>query len=310
MPLLSRKKLILVKTETTSGTDAAPLGTDALLVRNLEITPQSVDVVERELVRPYYGNFSQLVAKTSTAISFEVELAGSGTAGTAPKYDAALKACGLSGTVVATTSVTYAPVTTIFSSCTIHYNVDGVRHKMVGCRGTVSLNCTVGQIPTLKFDMQGLYTAPDDFASPAVTYTNQAAPLVFRQGSSSAFSFLSYAGVLNSFEFNLSNELVYRELVGGIKEVLLVGRKPSGNVTMEATSITTKDYFAASLTSTTGSATFLHGTTAGNKCLFTAPYVDITNPSYSDQDSVVMLNVPFNALPSAAGNDEFTLVFT
>jgi hypothetical protein len=80
-----------------------------------------------------------------------VELAGSGTAGTAPAYGSILKACGFSETIVASTSVTYAPVSSSFSSVTIYYNVDGVRHKLTGCRGTFTLNGTVGDIPYIEF---------------------------------------------------------------------------------------------------------------------------------------------------------------
>lgn len=310
MPLLSRKRLIAAKIETTSGTDSVPTGTDALLVRNLDITPLSGDVVSRDLIRPYFGNYDQLIAKTSVAVSFEVELAGSGVAGTAPKYDAVLKACAMSGTVVATTSVTYAPVSSSISSCTIYYNVDGVLHKLTGCRGDMSMSCAVGQIPVLKFDMTGVYNAPTDTAALVPTFAAQATPLVFRQGNTSAFSILSYSAVLQSLEFNLANEIIYRELVGGTKEVLLTDRKPAGSVMIEMPTIAAKDFFAASLLTTTGNLTFLHGTVAGNKVQFTAPYVDVTNPTYGDQDSVVMLNIPYVATPSSAGNDEFQLIFT
>ena len=310
MPLLSRKRLIAAKIESTVGTDSVPTGTDALLVRNLDITPLSGDVVSRDLVRPYFGNYDQLIAKTSVAVSFEVELSGSGAAGTAPKYDAVLKACAMSGTVVATTSVTYAPVSSSISSCTIYYNVDGVLHKLTGCRGDMSMSCAVGAIPVLKFNMTGVYNAPTDTAALTPTYAAQATPLVFRQGNTSAFSLFSYSAVLQSLEFNLSNEIVYRELVGGTKEVLLTDRKPAGSVQIEMPTIAVKDYFAASLLTATGNLTFLHGTTAGNRVTFTAPYVDVTNPTYGDQDSVVMLNIPYVATPSSAGNDEFSLAFT
>ena len=310
MPLLSRKRLIAAKIESTVGTDSVPTGTDALLVRNLDITPLSGDVVSRDLVRPYFGNYDQLIAKTSVAVSFEVELSGSGAAGTAPKYDAVLKACAMSGTVVATTSVTYAPVSSSISSCTIYYNVDGVLHKLTGCRGDMSMSCAVGAIPVLKFNMTGVYNAPTDTAALTPTYAAQATPLVFRQGNTSAFSLFSYSAVLQSLEFNLSNEIVYRELVGGTKEVLLTDRKPAGSVQIEMPTIAVKDYFAASLLTATGNLTFLHGTTAGNRVTFTAPYVDVTNPTYGDQDSVVMLNIPYVATPSSAGNDEFQLIFT
>ena len=310
MALLSRKRLILVKTEATYGTDSTPAGTDALLVRNLDITPLSGDVVSRDLIRPYLGNFDQLIGLTSVGITFEVELAGSGTAGTAPKFDAILKACGLSATIVSSTSVTYAPVSDSFSSATIYFNVDGVLHKLTGCRGSLTMSCAVGAIPTLAFNLTGVYNAPTDTAQPAVTYSAQATPLIFREGNTSSFSFFSYSGVLQSVDFNLANDLVYRELVGGTKETLITDRKPAGTVMIEAPTIATKDFFTTALGSSTGNLTFLHGTTAGNRVTFTASQVDVLNPTYQDQDSIMMLSVPYVALPTTAGNNEFSLAFT
>ena len=81
MPLLSRKRLILAKIEATYGTDPTPTGAEAILVRNLEITPLEAETVSRELIRPYLGASDQLLAQTRVGINFEVELAGSGTAG-------------------------------------------------------------------------------------------------------------------------------------------------------------------------------------------------------------------------------------
>ena len=310
MPLLSRKRLILAKTEATYGTDSVPAGTDAVLVRSLEVTPLESDVVSRDLIRPYYGNSDQLLANTRVRCSFEVELAGSGTAGTAPRYDALLKSCAMSATIVASTSVTYAPVSSSFSSCTIVYNVDGVQHKLTGARGTVTMNCQLGQIPTLQFEMTGIYNAPTDTAQPAVTYSNQATPLIFKEGNTSSFQFFSYSGCLSMVSFNLANEIVYRELIGCTKEVLITDRKPAGEVMIEAPTIATKDYFGIALASATGNLTFLHGTTAGNRVTFTASQADVTQPTYSDQDGIQMLTLPYVALPTTAGNNEFSLAFT
>jgi hypothetical protein len=310
MPLLSRKRLILAKIESTYGTDSTPAGTDAVLVRSLEVTPIEADIVSRDLIRPYLGNSDQLLANVRVNCSFEVELAGSGTAGTAPRYDALLKACGMSGTVVASTSVTYAPVSSSFSSCTIIYNVDGVQHKLTGVRGTVTMNCQLGEIPTLQFEMTGIYNAPTDTAQPSVTYSAQATPLIFREGNTSAFSFFSYSGCLMSVDFNLANEVVYRELIGCTKEVLITDRKPAGTVVIEAPTIATKDYFSLAIGSATGNLTFQHGTTAGNRVTFTASQVDATQPAYTEQDGIQMLSVPYVALPTTAGNNEFSLAYT
>jgi hypothetical protein len=311
MPLLSRKRLILAKTETTYGTDPTPTGAaNAILVRNLEITPLQADTVTRDLIRPYLGNSDQLLAQTRVEVTFEVELAGSGTAGTAPAYGPVLKACGLSETVAASTSVTYAPVSASFSSVTIHFHNDGIRHKVTGCRGTFELNAEVGQIPVISFTMTGIYNAPTDEALPSPTYANQSAPLIFKNGNTSNFSIFSYSGCLQSLSFQMANEVVYRELVGCTKESLIVNRAPAGDVVIEAPSIATKDFFAIATGSSTGSISFQHGGTAGNIVTFTTAQSDIANPSYSDQDGIQMLNLPYVAVPTSAGNDELSLVYT
>ena len=311
MPLLSRKRLILAKTESTYGTDSSPTGAaNAILVRNLEITPLQADTVTRDLIRPYLGNSDQLLAQTRVEVTFEVELAGSGAAGTAPAYGAVLKACGLSETVVATTSVTYAPVSASFSSVTIYFHNDGIRHKVTGCRGTFELSAEVGQIPTISFTMTGIYNAPTDEALASPTYANQAAPLIFKNGNTSNFSIFSYSGCLQSLSFQIANEVVYRELVGCTKESLIVNRAPAGDVVIEAPTITAKDFFAIATGSSTGSISFQHGATAGNIVTFTTGQSDIANPSYSDQDGIQMLNLPYVAVPTSAGNDELSLVYT
>jgi hypothetical protein len=307
---LTRKRLIQVKKESTYGTDSTPIGTDALLVRNLEITPIEADVVSRDLIRNYLGNSPQLLANTRVSITFQVEMAGSGTAGTAPRYGGILQACGLSETIVASTSVTYAPVSSSFSSATIYFNNDGIRHIMTGCRGTFTLNAEVGQIPTIDFTMIGVYNAPTDTALPTTTYSAQASPLIFRQGNTSGFQFFSYAGCLQSVSLDIANETVYRELVGCTKEVQITNRAPNGTVMIEAVSLATKDFFSTAQTETTGNLTFLHGTTAGNRVTLTAGQCDISNPTYGDQDGVQMLNIPYVAVPTTAGNDELSLAFT
>ncbi len=307
---LTRKRLIQVKKESTYGTDSTPIGTDALLVRNLEITPIEADVVSRDLIRNYLGNSPQLLANTRVSITFQVEMAGSGTAGTAPRYGGILQACGLSETIVASTSVTYAPVSSSFSSATIYFNNDGIRHIMTGCRGTFTLNAEVGQIPTIDFTMIGVYNAPTDTALPTTTYSAQASPLIFRQGNTSAFQFFSYAGCLQSVSLDIANETVYRELVGCTKEVQITNRAPNGTVMIEAVSLATKDFFSIAQTETTGNLTFLHGTTAGNRVTLLSGQCDISNPTYGDQDGVQMLSIPYVAVPTAAGNDELSLAFT
>ncbi len=312
MALLLRKRLILIETESTYGTDPTPTGADAVLVRDLSITPQSSDVVSRELIRPYLGASPQLLANTRVECTFSVELAGSGAAGTAPQYGKALKACGLAETVASGTSVTYDPVSSSFESITIHYLIDGVRHKMTGCRGTVAITASVGEIPTLDFSFTGIYNAPDDSALVTPTYANQADPLLFKNGNTSSFQLLSYSGNLQDFSFELGNEIVYRELIGAGKEVLITNREATGSVSIEAVLMATKDYFASAADddAALGNLQFTHGSTAGNIVQFTSSKVDLGDVSYGDSDGIAMLEIPYTCVPDSAANTEFDLIFT
>jgi hypothetical protein len=280
-----------------------------VLVRDLTITPQSSDVVSREVVRPFLGAFQQLLANTRVEVTFSVELAGSGTAGTAPRYGDALKACGFSETIASNTSVTYAPVSSSFSSIAIHYNTDGVRHIVTGCRGSFTVNGSVGEIPSIDFTFTGIYNAPTDTALPAVTYGNQATPLIFKNGNTTGFQLLSHSAALQSISMDLGNELVYRELVGGTKETLITNRNISGSVQIEAMALGTKDYFAAALAETSGNLTFLHGTAAGNKVQVSSTKADIGDVAYAEMDGIQMLEIPYTLVPSTA-NDEVSIVYT
>jgi hypothetical protein len=107
---LTRKGLIIAAKESTYGTDATPVGADAIKVANINITPLQSDVVSRQIVRPFLGNPEQLLANQRVELTFDVELTGSGVAGTAPAYGILLQACGFAEAVSAATSVTYTPV--------------------------------------------------------------------------------------------------------------------------------------------------------------------------------------------------------
>ena len=312
MPLLSRKRLLLAKLETTVGTDPTPtVGSDAIEVRNIDVTPLEVDTVSRDLIRPFLGHAEQLLSQQRVAINFEVELAGSGSAGTAPAYGPLLQACRCTETVVSSTSVTYAPNSDATpKSVTIYFNNDGVLHKITGSRGTFSLSAEVGAVPFISFQMTGVYNAPSDVAISSPTYADQADPLVFKNGNSSSFQVFSYSGAVQSVSFDVNNTVVYRELVGGTKSIEVTDRAPAGECVIEATTIATKDFFTAATGTSTGNLTFQHGSTAGNIVTFTAAQIDLGGPSYSDQDGIQMLTLPYIATPTSAGNNEFSLVMT
>ena len=311
MPKLHRKRSILAKAESSYGSDPTPTGSaNYVQVIDLNIEPVVSDEVSRDLIRPYMGNYEVIPANTRVNVTFDVEMSGSGSAGTAPKYGAILKACALSETVVSSTSVTYAPVTTPSDSVTLFVNYDGVRHKVTGARGTFSMNCEVNAIPRISFSVTGIFNAPTDTALPTVTVRNQASPLIFKNGSTSNFAIFGYAAALQSWSLDFNNEVIYRELVGGTKEVLITDRRPSGTVVVEAVALSAHNFFTDYTGTSTGTNTWLHGTVAGNKVTVSCPQTDLGQPTYEESDGVTMLSLPFYATPTATSNNEFSLVYT
>ena len=311
MPKLHRKRSILAKAESSYGSDPTPTGSaNYVQVIDLNIEPIVSDEVSRDLIRPYMGNYEVIPANTRVNVTFDVEMSGSGTAGTAPKYGAILKACGLSETVVSSTSVTYAPVTTPSDSVTLFVNYDGIRHKVTGARGTFSLNCEVNNIPRISFSLTGIFNAPTDTALPTVTVSNQASPLIFKNGSTSNFAIFGFAAALQSWNLDFNNEVIYRELVGGTKEVLITDRRPSGTAVIESPALSAHNFFTDYTGTSTGTNTWLHGTVAGNKVTVSCPQTDLGQPTYEESDGITMLSLPFMATPTASANNEFSLVYT
>ncbi|OXE37444.1 MAG: hypothetical protein CGW95_01450 [Phenylobacterium zucineum] len=314
MALLSRKRVILAKTETTYGTDPTPTGAaNAILVRNLDVTPLDAEIVSRDLVRPYFGNYDQIIAAQKVQVSFEVELQGAGAAGTAPAYGPLLIACGMAETVVASTRVDYKPVSSSFSSVTIYFQpqdntaASSPLHKVTGCRGNVEVTMNAKALPVLKFTFTGIYNTVADAANLTATYTAFKTPIAVNKANTPVFTFFGFSGVMSEFGMNLNNDVVYRNLVNS-ESVILTDRKAGGTVVFEAPTVTAKDFWATALGTTLGSMQITHGTVAGSIVDISATStVDLVNPSYTEMDSIVMLSCPYVLTPTTAGNDEFTI---
>ena len=56
MPRYIRNTVILAKVETTAGTDIVPVvGSNAILVSDMSITPLDAQNIDRDLIRGYFG---------------------------------------------------------------------------------------------------------------------------------------------------------------------------------------------------------------------------------------------------------------
>ena len=311
---LWRNRMILAKAESTYGTSSAPTGTDAIRVgTDLNLAPLQMELVDRELLYGWIGNMPRAVVQRLAQISFSFELAGSGTAGTPPKPGVFLRAAGYSQTIVATTSVTYAPIGTGYEGITINCRHGGKQHLLTGVRGNVSFNgFTVNGLPMLQFEGLGIYNTPSDQSDPTPTYDNQADAVVVNSDNTPTVSVGGFAACMESFTFGAGRSPIFRQLAGCSKQIRIdQERTPEGEIVIESPTITAKNFFADAVAQTATEIEWVHGTTAGNIVTFNAPTCSLGDPTYGDSDGIEMLTLPFRPIPSLDdGYDDHTIVFT
>lgn len=303
-----RRLALLAKTEVSYGTDPVPTGmANAIQAIDAVLTPLVAQQISRDLLRPYLGHPGVLLTGEHAMVEFSVELAGSGTAGTAPAFGPLLLACGMSETIVAATSVTYAPVSSLYNAVTIYFNRDGVRHVLLGARGSWTLDLTVGRVPRLRFRFLGLIGTISDTALPAVTLTAWKRPAKVNKANTT-ITLHGLALVTPGLTLDLGARVEPRMLVGE-ETIEIVDRQATGSVTPDAVLLATKNWMSIARGETTGALSAVHGTVAGNIATIAGPSVQIGPPTEQEAQGILTNTLPLILQPDA-GNDELSIAFT
>ncbi|MCV2365533.1 hypothetical protein LNV23_18955 [Paucibacter sp. DJ1R-11] len=318
MPRYIKNTAILAKIETTAGTDAVPTGAaDAVLVSELSITPLEAQNVDRALVRPFFGASEQLVATAYLRCSFTVELAGSGTAATAPQWGDLLLACATAEALLATPNrVEYTPVSTALKTLTIYWYDDGVLHKMVGAMGNCKLSAKVGDRPKLMFDFMGVDAGISAATPSGVAFTAWKTPPTMAKanvvditlGCTYATGALSGGSVVPStgIELDLGNSVNFVALLSN-ERIDITDRQVSGHVDLDLTAAQEVSYMATVKANNTQGLGLTIGTAAGNKIILFAPAVQLINPTKQELNGSRLVGFDCRFVP-VSGNDEVRLI--
>lgn len=298
-----RKKALLLKAESTYGVDPTPTGSaNAMLVSNLEITPFESDTVSRDNVQPHLGARQVLHTGLRVRVTFDIEVAGSGSLGVAPPYAPALLATGMNETENTGVSMVYGLVSEDEDSVYMYFHMDGSLHKVKGARGNVDIVINALGILVYRFNFLGIYVAPSATADPTVVLTAFQQPKFGSNTNTPTFTLDGFAGKLRSLTINGGRTVAYRHLIGG-ESVEITDRTMSGEIVIEAPALGTKNFFAVAEAETIVDLNIVHGVTAGNIVEFDHK-VQLLQPSYQNEDNIVMLRMGLNLVPTAAGNDE------
>jgi hypothetical protein len=309
-----RNRILLAEEEATYGLDPTPtVSTNAVEVSNVKVNYQG-DLLTRDNVRSNISPVSPVVGKRWTEVSFDLELKGGGTRGTAARIGDLLEACSMAETASAGSSVTYTPTSSSQKSITIYvYDNDSasaVLHKITGAVGSFTLKVSAGQYGVLSFTFKGIYNTPTDVAIPsAPTYESTIPPIV----ESASFTLNSDADlIIQELSLDLANDIAVRDDISsanGIKAFQITNRNPKGNFNPEALLIAGYPFWADWVASAQRALSLVIGTVSGNIITITAPKVTLDNISDGDRERVLTREIPFT-LGQSVGNDEISIKFT
>lgn len=309
MPKFYDRKVILQKIEPTEGTDAAPaVATDAILTRNYTPNVLEMDTRTRNLDLPYFGARPQIPVNLRRGATFEVDMAGSGTAITAPAWMKLNRIAGFDAGVPGASSVIQKPISTGIVSASQWAYVDDLLLKTVGARASMGVRMEDDEFPFFTYTVLGRAPlAGESEAVPGAPVHTAWKEPVLASTENTTFTLDGYALPLRRMELDSNNDLAFRSLIGPQDRVTWRNRAWGGRILGELPNLATKNFFTNIRSGATVALSVIHGTATGNIVKIDAPEVQIVGIDTPEEDGILMVALDVILRPSA-GNDE--IVFT
>lgn len=306
--MLEAKTQLTIKLEGEEGTAETLAAADAILHANGKFTPDT-PMFQRPMRSSSLSPFSSVPGARSASIEFDIELKGSGTAGTAPEWAAALMGCGFAEAVLVGTSVAYTPASSSVGSYTLALYEDGMIHKIWGARGTVKLALKNGEPGMLSFSFTGAdYSVVDGALLSGASYDSTKPPAFL----TAQLLIDSYAALLSSLEIDMANALALRADANqdsGYFSTIISSRLPVMTFDPEKVLVATYDFYGKLRSGNEGALSTVVGATAGNICTITATKVQYGKIDEAERDGIRSLGIDCQ-LNRSIGDDELSLAFT
>lgn len=304
-PRFFRKLACLTKIEATYGVDSAPAVADAILMANVTFRPLVAQRLTRDLLLPYLGNQGVILTGMYATIEGDIELAGSGAAGTPPRWGSVMRIGGMTETIEAGVGVTYERADYPQDSGTIHFVMDGVQHVLLGSRANLAPSWSTSALPRMRSSITGLLGTVTTVANPAVSKTGWITPLPVNKANTT-LSLHGWSAVGSSLSLDLGNTVTPRFLIGD-EAILITNQQATGSVVIDAPPLATFDPLAIAKARTRGVLDFQHGTVAGNIIDVTASAVELGEPQPGESDGVLINTIALDVCVTD-GFDDLTIV--
>ena len=308
MALVSNQ-IVQVKVESTSGTYEAPGSGDSILCSNVTVTPTSARMYDRDVIKGTLGGLQQIYAGSLMQVTFDIEIKGSGTAGTAPEADAVFQMAGFAPTAVASTSVTYDPISSGFNTCSIAVDLDGKLVKIKGAVANLDFSLTTGEVAMANVTATGRLESITDGAVSGSSYDATVPAALINV----PFTIGGYGAVVNAISIGMNNAIALPPSIAdaeGYGQPRITKRSVEGSFDPEQELVATASFDADWRSGdvkvlTTGGI----GAAAGNITNFTCSYVHYRDVQTGDREGILTHDIPFGASENA-GDDEISIAFT
>ena len=176
-------------------------------------------------------------------------------------------------------------------SVAVEHYLDGLRRRVVGCKGNLTISAEAGKAGEIAAEWQGTPNLHDDKSRPSGIVYPTISPPRFVNGKAEVDGILLHH---KKVELNLNNELA-RDPDGnhpnGDLGVDIINRDPSYTVDVKWASLGVFDFYAKRQAATLFPGGFLLGTTAGNKIGIAMPKLQVTAVPPGDQDGRVVASI-------------------
>ena len=315
MPLPIKARQLAAKIESTPGTLESLGASDATLVASDIVFGPDFKLFKRNILTADFDKFAQLVGQQAAGITFKTPLQGASGAGTAPKVGTYLKGAGMDETVVASTSVTYGPVSSGNSNLSLaQYEDDQVGSGLKSpIAGAMARGCRlVGKIgePTMwEFDFFGKYVANTDTAPLSPTLDAIVPPVLL----GATFTIDSFAAAITEFSIDFAPSIILRGDITeatGYSSALYMDREPTVSFNPEKTLKATYDWYNKFKTGAQGAFSLSYGSGAGQVITITLPKVQYIQISEADRDGLGVYEITGAVNRDSVGDDSWSIAFT
>ena len=270
------KRAILAAMETEYGTAVVPLAASAVEAFEINANPLAGQTQTKRVAGGMAGARRVFRVGEHQTLQVGVPLAGADAAGAAPRWGLLARMCGLGQAVVADTSVTYEPVSDGYESGTVYYHQDAVLHRLLGVRGTSSINIPAKDEPFVRFELTGLYTAVTAGTLPTVSFAGVPNALVPSSETVSVCTLFDETVIMESFVGNFGHQVTARHRVNH-EAVTIDDTVSTATIVIEEPAITAFDWWSLPQSREMGTFALSHGLAAGNTVSIAAPKVQIVN---------------------------------